>query len=166
MRLILLPLVVLPIAAGCTGHLNQTDMPLGDPLPDLVGVMPGGAPEDEGPSLPRSGDRSGWTPTVVTVERRQVEAQPAYVTTVNYDKSTARERGEFPTAATVLEEAGDGGMAAWEGLAAPFYAPWDLIVSPVRMFFEPPWSTIRTPADLPPVELPPLATGEGAGIQQ
>jgi hypothetical protein len=154
---------VAALLAGCTGALNQSDDLLGAPgadpsLPDLAGTMPGPLPADEGPSLTHGHDRSHWTEPhgnmtekarIVVVER-QVEVQPWYVSVVSYDKGTARARGEAPTAITALEVHGDGGAQALEGVAAPFWAAFDLLASPVRMVILPPWSLVRVP-ETPPI---------------
>ena len=138
---------------GCTGNLNTTDAPLGESLPDLAGTMPstvGNAiPADDPAPVAQRIDRSTWDRTVVVVERRQVEVQPWGVTNAQFDRSTARERGEYPTTTSVLEGPGDPGDAALEGLAAPFVASWDLVASPVRIFILPPWATVRVPASPP-----------------
>lgn len=144
--------------AGCTGHLNRadglisassTDGSVSNELPDLAGRMPGALPANETPSLNGGLDRSTWTPTVVRIERRQVEAQPHYATERLYDHSTARERGEWPTPLTSLEVSGNGGAAALEGVVAPFNAAFDLVAFPCRLFRAAPWSTTRVPSTPP-----------------
>lgn len=145
---------------GCTGALNRADGLIGCDVPDLAGRMPGALPADETASL-QGLDRSGWTKTVVRVERRQTEAQPFYTTERHYDHSTARERGEWPNPTSALEVSGDSGAAALEGVAAPFNAAWDLVAMPVRMFITPPWSTVRVPQQ--PPSLSPSVGGQPAG---
>lgn len=134
--------------AACTGHLNQTDGLLGTTLTDLEGRVPGALPANETPSL-NGLDRSAWERTTVRVERRQVESLPSYTTTVLYDHSTARERGERPTITSVLEGDGSGYRATAEGFSSPVFAALDLLLMPVRLVTTPPLRTERTPASLP-----------------
>ncbi len=145
--------------AGCTGNLNRSDGLVDSNLPDLEGRMPGEPPASEAPSLSNGADRQHWDKTTIVIARRQVEVQPWGVSDVQYDKSTARERGDFPTSATVLEGPGDAGMAAWEATAAPFWAATDLLMSPIRVFIAPPWATVRVPQH-PPSLLPEIRNSE------
>lgn len=150
---------------GCTGHLNQEDDLLGSPLPDLAGPMPN--PNPETPELkPTAGDRSAWQPTVVVVERRQVEVQPWYVTQMSLDREfvgaseggTARSRNEFPTKQSALELEGDGGRVALLGVYAPVAAVGDWLLMPIRFFAAPPGTTVRVPAEPPPLRPTALST--------
>ncbi|MFO0829927.1 MAG: hypothetical protein U0572_17430 [Phycisphaerales bacterium] len=150
-------MVAIAMLCGCTGGLNRHDAPTGEDLPDLQARMPAAVPPTVTRGFERVPDRATWDKTVIVVETRQVEAQPTYVTAPTYDKTTARQRGDYPTVATVFEEHGDGGMMAIESVAAPFWSAWDLVVSPVRMCMRPPWATNRVPNN-PPSLTPPAPT--------
>jgi hypothetical protein len=134
--------------AGCSGQLNQSDALLGSALPDLEGRPVGALPANETASLnAASVDRSHWSPTVILVERRQVEAFPPYVSDVLRLEGTARERGEWPTTGSVLEGSGCQKTAVAHAVAEPFVAAFDLVAMPFRMFSTPPLSTVRFPAN-------------------
>lgn len=145
------------LLSGCSGALNTSDDVQGEALPDLRGAMPTALPAPETASLTNGHDRSHWAqphgniaePTTIVVEERQVEAFPTYVSTPLYEHTTARARGEWPTTLSALELGGDEGMMAVEGLAAPLWAAFDLVVAPVRMCQRPPWATVRYPEEPP-----------------
>ena len=138
---------------ACTGHLNQSDGLLGTQLTDLEGRVPGAFPGNETPSL-NGLDRSAWERTTVRVERRQVESLPSYTSTVLYDHSTARERGERPTITGVLEGDGSGYRASAEAFSSPVFAALDLLMMPVRLVTSPPLRIERAPASLPALSTP------------
>lgn len=149
--------------AGCTGALNREN--------GLIGVPDGGCPDLHGPvatgaadaadatgagavgsaeRIPLTGlDRRAWPVIVVEAPAGQVEHQPTYFESLPLATGTARGRGDAPTTSTVLEGASDGGSLLAEAAAAPFVFAGELIISPVRMIVQPPWSTLRSPARHP-----------------
>ena len=132
---------------GC--ELNQSNQLYGEQqLPDLSGQMPAAVPTGEPGGFVRV-DHSTWETTTIVVAQRQVEVNPNYSTMFAIDHTTARQRGEMATAVTALEDGGDNGNLALEGVVAPFMAALDLVASPVRMFIHAPWSTVRAPEDPP-----------------
>jgi hypothetical protein len=130
---------------GCTGNLNQSNGLFGSELPDLAGRLPATLPANDSPSL-NGLDRSAWEPTVIRLERRQVETNPSYASNVLYDRSTARERGEWPSTESSLEGGGSAYRATAESFSAPVFAAFDLVAMPVRFFFNCPCNVVRQPA--------------------
>ena len=91
------------LLAGCAGPLNdQIGLTGAEPLPALSGVPARDAPSAE-PSLDGL-DRSHWPITMVTVPVGQVEHWPTYTRTIDLGNTTARERGEFPSVDSSLED--------------------------------------------------------------
>ena len=139
--------------AGCTGNLNRTEGPLftspDQSLSDLSANLPSAVSTFDATSATRGfapvGDRATWEKTTIEVNQRQVESNPTYVTAALYDKSMARQRGDYPTTATVLEEDGNDGSQALEAIAGPVRTAWDLVVSPIRMVIRTPNSTVLRP---------------------
>jgi hypothetical protein len=147
------------LATGCTGGLNQGDGLDGVTLPDLTGRMPGPEPTGE-PQAPTMVDRAAWTDTTtILVVQRQVEVQPTYVSEYLYGTPPARSTGAWPTTTTALETDTNGGARALEGVAAPAWAAWDILVAPVRVILQPPGTTLRAPAQPPTLERPALLPG-------
>lgn len=135
---------------SCTGGLNQFDGLRGVPegsLPDLGG---GAAVANDAPSArtaaPNALDRRHWPVVVVEVPARQVEHQPTCFEPVMLARGPARLRGEPPTAGTALEGASDGGSLLAEAAAAPVIWAGELIIAPLRIFVQPPWTTVASPA--------------------
>jgi hypothetical protein len=165
---------VLPLAAlaACTGSLNTSDELLdAPPLPALS------APRDE-PLPPSAGqpsigaatglDRRSWPVVEVSSPRGQVQVQPTYVTTFAPDRSLARDRGEFPTGATVLETTGSGDAQFWEAAANVGGTPLLIPVAPVSMIMGRWWwvteRDLPTYARLPAAQAGASAGGEGGWI--
>ncbi|MBC23637.1 MAG: hypothetical protein CMJ32_06950 [Phycisphaerae bacterium] len=121
---------------GCSG-LNQSSGLRGYPeaIPALQPSSNTSITSMEGYDQPSivSLDRSGWSPIVVQVPRKQVEFQTTYVTNVRLADTTARERGEYPTATTALGPGGDCCQLALEGPVAIFFSAADLVLAPVEM---------------------------------
>ena len=93
--------------------------------------------------------RDNWQPRVVTVPVDQVWHTAVYGVSPAFTGETARQRGEHPTEATVLEMAGDAsrGRRMLEGLAAPLYGLADVVLLPVRMVHTPPWALVSSPRE-------------------
>lgn len=157
--------------AGCTGQLNATnDLLDAPPLPALAGPL-----SDEELAAARmqlaageplvSLDRRSWEPVEISVPRGQVEHQPVYWVELMPDRSTARGRGDFPSAGTALEADGDRGAAALEAgtnlVSTPLFALW----APVEMIAEGnwPWTTLRNRPDYARVP-PPVARDDWAWV--
>ncbi len=154
--------------SGCTGHLNREDGLFGGDLPDLAGPLPQAAPGADAPSaapsLTAGLDRTHWSRTTISRERRQVEAQPNYTTLVRYSEAcpcdanggtcSAGPGGTCGVACACGCPCGCGplstgrqssGTAALQGVAAPFHAAFDIVAMPIRLFITPPGSTVRYP---------------------
>jgi hypothetical protein len=147
-------------AAGCTGHLNQSNGPLGTALPALRAepcVTPT-APDE--PSLGPDGSRSAWQVVTVHAPIHQTETQPTYHTRRRIDRTEARDAGAYPTVATALEipTSRSRGNAALEGVVEPVNAAVDLVLIPFRMILRPPGTTLvgpRSRYELVPAEKAP-----------
>lgn len=165
------------VAGGCTGSLNQQNGLIGvsgGGLPDLAGaraaVASGAAAGDgagagasaaagDAAGSPLTGlDRRAWPVVVVEVPAGQVEHQPVYFEPIVLANGTARTKDDAPTAATVLQGPSDGGSLLAEAAAAPFIFAGELVISPVRMILQPPWTTIRAPASHPAQAMPASST--------
>lgn len=138
------------VGAACA-PTNQPD--------GLLGVAGGGcpdlgpAPADAGasaPSAPLTGlDRRAWPTITVEAPANQVEHQPTYFEPLPLASGPARNTGAAPTTATVLQGPSDGGSLLLEAGVAPFVFAGELVIFPVRMIVQPPWTTVRGPAALP-----------------
>lgn len=75
-------------------------------------------------------DRSHWEDRVLLVPNDGVFTYP-HLTRLEplYDDSTARSRGEFPTALSALETDGDLGAQVWEAFAWPGWVLMDLVLA-------------------------------------
>jgi hypothetical protein len=149
--------LLVAFAAGCTGHLNQSDGPLGTALPALRAapcVMP---TTPDAPSVGPGGSREHWEVVVVHAPIHQTEVQPTYHTRWRIDRTEARDTGAYPTIASALEvpTAKSRGNAALEGVVEPANAAVDLVLMPFRMILRPPGTTLvgsRSRYDLVPAE--------------
>lgn len=93
--------------------------------------------ENDSPSLVSVG-RSEWETVVYEVPVDGVGHRPNYRTHWLTDQSTARKRGEFPTASTAFDLAKSGDLAQTEEvLIAPVNQIFDVLAMPVLLFAEP-----------------------------
>lgn len=150
--------VALGIFAGC-GDLNHSSRlgntvgleSLGDGSP-WIGPAP--APgESDGPSVTAL-DRSAWQERTFVVPSDGARHHPTYSSGLQprYARDLARQRGEYPTAETVLDTWSPetrGAMIA-EAAAASFWAALDIVSAPCRMVHAAPWSITVTPRSGPP----------------
>ncbi len=116
----------------------------GNGIVSLQGVSDGPVlVEAEAPSV-MGLDRSHWEDRVVLVPNDGVFTYP-HLTRLEplYDDSTARSRGEFPTALSALETDGDMGSQVWEGVAWPGWVVMDLVLAIPRAFAPP----VASPVD-------------------
>ncbi len=119
------------LAAGCAGPLNdQIGLTSAEPLPALSAEPAPDAPSAE-PSLDGL-DRSHWPTRMVAVPVRQVEHWPTYTRNIYLSNTTARQRGEFPTADSALE----GGASV---LDQGFQSDLNLLVAPLQI----PWFPVE-----------------------
>lgn len=113
----------------------------GDPIaPGTVPGVPGGRR-----SLAAI-DRSNWETQTLLVPVDGTGHRPTYATTLEMKNSTARQRGEFPTALSALELTGgftDEQLV--ESFDTPIVVLGSAIVLPVRLFTEPQWLVHYSP---------------------
>ncbi|MCA9286857.1 MAG: hypothetical protein KDA22_16655 [Phycisphaerales bacterium] len=151
--LVAAPILLLAVA-GCTGNLNTSDDLIGgDPVVTETAVAGTDAMAPDQPSL-LGLDRRNWPVQRVTSPPAQVEFNPTYVEPVLVDDTTARNRGDYPSFATMLEETGSSEALAWQAIATIPYNGWLLLISPIRMVQTPPDSIERGPGGyrrMPPV---------------
>ena len=142
-------LVLIAMTAGCApvneevGLLGAPPLPALDPGADTVRVH-----NDASPSI-TSHDRRHWERQTVPVPLKQVEHRPHYASDVHFMEDTARQRGEYPTATTVLEVPEPSWGHVAEGVVDPFHAvllvgwwPFDWALNDRA-----PWKIERSPAD-------------------
>ncbi|MEY3142663.1 MAG: hypothetical protein RLY21_1156 [Planctomycetota bacterium] len=134
-------------AGGCTGHLNQSDGPLGTALPALRAAPCVVQATPDAPSIGPGGSRAHWELIVVHAPIHQTEVQPTYHTRWRIDRTEARDTGAYPTIASALEipTSASRGSAALEGVIEPANAAVDLVLMPFRMILCPPGTTLVGP---------------------
>jgi hypothetical protein len=123
------------------------------------------APAKSEPGVPApsviSVSRENWKETPFAVPVSGVQHHPIYTDDKpHFARDTARSRGEYPTQLTALEvstQKGNGDMA-WEALAAPVRAGWDIVRMPVWAFRKAPWSVQQSPIDKQPYARGPVLT--------
>lgn len=166
-----LPCVLCTLLSACAGPLNNERF-IGDPVnarnqfvPPTIGrgdetsqtrgrvieiddprTRPEADANPETHASVLSLDRSNWASTRVVVPNDLVAHQPRYTNDWAFDKSTARNRGEYPTAASAMdmptERGADQQLA--EAVLAPLAAGADLALSPLRAIAARPWQRTRT----------------------
>jgi hypothetical protein len=88
---------------------------------------------DDGPSL-TSLDRSNWAPVVVTLPVDGVAAHRSYTNEKLLVRSTARQRGDYPTAVSSVDLSGNTRVEQWaESWLNPGIAFLDLVLLAPRM---------------------------------
>jgi hypothetical protein len=113
--------------------------------PEAFQSNPGTMRENDGPSLVSVG-RSEWETVVYEVPSDGVGHPPNYRTHWLTDQSSARKRGEFPTASTAFDLGKTGDTKQTEEvLIAPFNQFFDVLAMPVLLFAEPPTSIHTSP---------------------
>lgn len=163
-RLATAPWFVLASAAclaGVAGCVHSNDrLSLGNQVEleafstDATGdrVTPGGpiVPGDQvwtAGRTPQPIDRSGWGRTEFLVPVDGVGHRPAYTTRVMLKNSTARQRGEYPTAVSALELTGGFTDEEFTDVwTTPLVVFGSALAIPVRLFLEPQWTEDRSPA--------------------
>ncbi|MBL8962644.1 MAG: hypothetical protein KF787_06440 [Phycisphaeraceae bacterium] len=96
---------------------------------------------------PQSIDRSGWERTEFVVPVDGTGHRPTYTAWVMLKNSTARQRGDFPTAESALELTGGFTDEQFtESWTAPLVTFGSVFAIPFRLFIEPPWTVRRSPA--------------------
>ncbi|HYE61070.1 MAG TPA: hypothetical protein VD997_03660 [Phycisphaerales bacterium] len=96
----------------------------------------------DGPSVV-SLTRENWRPMVFTVPVDGVASRRNYTTELHFTDTTARQRGEHPTALSALELSGPTRTEqALEGLVNPFNAFGDAVLMPARMAVHWPWREV------------------------
>lgn len=119
-------------------------------LPDLRGdTSPAERQRDGSPSL-RGLDRRHWEPVVILIPSGQVEHQPTYFEPLLLASGPARNDALPPTTDTVLEGASDGGSMVLETAVAPVIFAGQLVLLPIALFVDPPWTVHRAPEALEP----------------
>jgi hypothetical protein len=132
--------------SSCTKGNFRSDLGDGTMLPSL-------SPADDRPehaladtSSTNGLSRSNWKPTVIGVPVYGVASNPTYTSQYRLTHETHRQRGEFPSAASSLDQFGDTNseMRA-EALATPFVFVGDIILLLPRMIITPPATEVRGP---------------------
>lgn len=96
---------------------------------------------------PQSINRSGWERTEFLVPVDGTGHRPTYTAWVMLKNSTARQRGDFPTATSALELTdGFTDEQFTESWTAPMVTFGSVFAIPVRLFVEPQWTVRRSPA--------------------
>ncbi len=149
------------LLAGCVSENDR--LTLGHEVelevfsPDRPGIMEGQTPLttpasaqyaafEHGPRAPIGIDRSGWSPTPFVVPVDGTGHRPTYAVSLQMKNSTARQRGEFPTALSALELTGgytDEQLV--ESLDSPVVVFGSALAIPVRMLIDPQWRTHYSP---------------------
>lgn len=121
------------------------------------------APASPAPSVTGI-DRSNWRRTDIAVPVDGTAHNPLYVTnTFAWTDGNARQRGDYPTVESALDEASDVEGQQWDAVAAPFVGAFDVLAIIPRMFVQPPLSTRYEPSSwyqrywLSPTEFGPQA---------
>lgn len=98
-----------------------------------------------GPSL-QGISRDNWTATTYLVPVDGTAHRPTYTRRVIGTNSAARQRREMPTADTALElTQGSGNDQALEALLQQGNAALDVVLLPIRLVWQPPWTTMWSP---------------------
>lgn len=140
------------LLGGCTGEVNHSSGLGGgvelETFSDRTPVLPPPGPNGDGPSIVGI-DRDNWPTRTVLAPAGNVEHYPTYTSGLapRYARDLPRQRGEFPTEDSALDTwTGRSRLPlATEGLAAPFYAGFDILAAPVRFFMAPPWVVVNSP---------------------
>lgn len=91
-------------------------------------------------------DRSNWTEKTILVPVDGVGHRPHYAVSLQLKNSTARQRGEFPTALSALELTGgytDEQLV--ESFDQPLIILGSAVILPVRMLIDPQWNVRYSP---------------------
>lgn len=145
---------------GCAGQLNS-GMVVGDPLKPSQQYAPPSIVAPAGEARAESGsgevaersvtslDRSDWTGMRVNVPNDVPMHQPRYTENVEFDRSTARNRGDYPTATSALDTVSSKSedLQIKEAVFAPFIAGADVALMPARMIQARPWQRTQTGSD-------------------
>ncbi|MGP1272168.1 MAG: hypothetical protein ACTS22_02425 [Phycisphaerales bacterium] len=117
------------------------------------------APRDDQPSIDGLA-RSDFVPTDFIVPIDGTRHQPEATRPLRLTDATARQRGEFPTAAEATQTGGREGrrQQALEMLAAPFWAFGEALIMPAALIIDPFFETVSSP-DALPGRSPTPATG-------
>ena len=121
--------------------ISGTSATAGDPTYTPSGL------HDDPPSI-TSLDRSNWEQERFLVPVDGTAHQPTYATRFHFTDDTARQRGEYPTVDSVLEETDSFSTAELaEAGAAPFIAAFDVPAFFVRVFYAQPWDERYSPQE-------------------
>lgn len=121
---------------GCTSALNeQVELVDSEPLPALSDEESGEYVDDP-PSLTDGLDRSHWETVTITVPSHQVENITTYASSLEMTDQTARQRGEFPTAESALEGAGQDSPLAMEAAGNLAYGFVQVAWAPIQMWLK------------------------------
>jgi len=121
--LLLLAALALFPQHGCSRPLNST-VPVTEPL----------GPRERGTS-PLADDhaRQSWERIEVRPVPGAVEHQPTYTSRLNLATETARQRGDYPTIESTVEDAAQPDGIAAEGFVMPLRGAFLILAAPIRM---------------------------------
>ena len=157
-RGMLLAALVAGSSALCACHrpLNQSNQLLGTtPLPALEPRMPNEIAQTDAEDVAGTSiaplDRSDYTMLTVLITPEQVEHEPTYRTHAPLIPSSARSKNAWPTPRSAVSTSVDDGAAALDGLVEPFRPVVELVIAPVALIVNPPWSIERGPSGSVPL---------------
>ena len=156
---LLVPAALAFAASGCGTNSYNRENSLGNvvELESITSGVPRGSalPTPDRPDAPsvRAGtlSRDNWAPQSVFVPLDGTTHRPTYSVRPSFDKSNARKRGDFPTVESSLVTSTQGSATAQaiEGLKVPFRSAAELVMMPVHMFQQGPFTTVSTPTAPP-----------------
>jgi len=129
-------------AGGCTTDRNARLTVGAEAMPAVFAASAPAA--GDGPTTRL--DRADWEPVEYRVPVDGTVHPPLWRSHASFDESPARQHGLYPTAASVLDTAGDPGEAIAAGFIEPARAVLDLAAMPVRMILEPVWTKRQSPS--------------------
>ena len=122
--------------AGCEANNRLS---IGAPGSSAAWTPPAVAPsaaiaDTDGPSIPPTGDRSGWPVVEVLVPNDLVVHGPILTGPwPRLDDATARSRGAYPAAVTALETEGELGPQVAEAVVWPVWVLGDAVLAVPRL---------------------------------
>jgi hypothetical protein len=148
----LVALAGVALLAGCTKQQNDRILVGRGTMLEAFAQAPGAAAETGEPALReqvptlRGLDRGNWEPTLVLMPVDGTAHGPLYAKQWRLANQTARQRQEFPTALSALEQAGGSEtQQQMEALVNPLLAASDVVLLPVRVILQAPWATRWSP---------------------
>lgn len=156
-------------ATGCTGSLNRSISPLGEPLADLTPLpeerpAPAAMPA-EWQLAPPNRDRR--EPIFVALPAAEVEVNPTGLPAVPVMAGRPVDSRAMPTIETATLLSNRSLRPAAEGATDPLRSAAALAISPLGLVVRPPWTIQRQPGDrferLPAELVPPPPKHVGSG---